>query len=429
MKYFLDEKGVALPLVLMILFILTLLGTTIFVFNMTETKQVALTEDQMKAHYVARSGAHAVVAYLIENPEKTGELVNATKNNGEAAKKFGDGEFAVGVEFPVDNNGNPIPNEVHVRSTGIVNGAEQRVLAIVRDVGTDFPLFGDTIGFQGEPTGTAITGGNVFYRTANNINNQDIVVDGDIIQLDRTFPPVVLPCQDDGSPFYGSCPDPDQWYDNQNKELVDNNTAVETVFGSQQGNWDVLKIDQSMGFGDGTSYGNISMHGSDRMFIDAAAGDNILVKANEIDMSNNSLYVHLNNNIVAVVVDEFDSDDIHMAGSGHLVFYVNNWICSGNFIVNSESDDVTLNVFVTADGLFDMRGTPNFSGTIYAPDAEFSQSGSGNTKDDASLTGWVIANEFTGGSGMVLDFYPYELPETGLDLNFLRLEEWHDLGR
>lgn len=396
MKLFLDEKGVALPLVLMILFILTLLGTTIFMFNMSETKQVALTEDKMKAHYVARSGAHAVAAYLIENPEKTMDLVGV---DTEAVKEFGEGKFAVDVNIHEN------PNEIYVRSTGTVNGSEQTVLAIVRDVGTDFPLFGDTIGFQGEPTGTKIKDGDVYYRTANNIENEDIVEDGDIIQLDRTFPPVILPCEDEGSVFYGDCPGPNNVYDGS-------------------------VINSTIGYGNGTNYADLRLKGQigGDMVFDATGGDNILIKTKSIDFSNNDLVINLNNNVVAIVLETFEKcGDIILEGDGHLAIYVNQWKSGGNFEIDHAEYDVHVNVFVydePEEGLFKLHGTPNFYGAIYAPNATFDQKGSGK----GSLTGWVIANEFSGGAGMELYFYPYELIDTGLDLTFLRLEEWHDLN-
>ncbi len=400
MKYFLDEKGVALPLVLMILFILTLLGTTIFMFNMAETKQVALTEDKMKAHYVARSGAHAVAAYIIENPEKAIDLHYAEKT----AQEFRDGEFVVDVRFPADNDGNYTTNEIYIRSTGTVNGSEQDVLAIVRNIGAHFPVFGDTIELQGQnpSANTVITGGNVYYRTEN-INVPDhIVQDGEVEHLDRTFPPVIMPCDDTGSPFYGTCPPPNTEYDGS-------------------------IITSTIGFGKNNVYEDIKLVGQvgGDIEIDASHGDNILVKANKIEFQNNDLIVHLNDNIVAIVAEEIDDlVETTITGSGTLAIYCNQFVKKGNLNIDLDNEEVNLNVYVTKDGEFELAGTPNFHGAIYAPEATFFQSGSGS----GSLNGWILAGEFRGGQGMVMHYYPYELTHTELDLTFFRIEEWHDLS-
>jgi hypothetical protein len=64
-----NEAGAALPLVLVIVIGLSVFAFTLLMFSMNETKQVALDENQMKAHYIARSGAHALASYIIKNPD------------------------------------------------------------------------------------------------------------------------------------------------------------------------------------------------------------------------------------------------------------------------------------------------------------------------------------------------------------------------
>ncbi len=61
-KYLGDEKGWALPLVLLVMAVLTILGTTLWLISMTDLKHVSLEEKKMQAHYYARSGAELVYA-------------------------------------------------------------------------------------------------------------------------------------------------------------------------------------------------------------------------------------------------------------------------------------------------------------------------------------------------------------------------------
>ncbi len=61
-KYLGDEKGWALPLVLLVMAVLTILGTTLWLISMTDLQHVSLEEKKMQAHYYARSGAELVYA-------------------------------------------------------------------------------------------------------------------------------------------------------------------------------------------------------------------------------------------------------------------------------------------------------------------------------------------------------------------------------
>ncbi len=54
------ENGYAMPLVLVTIFILSLLGTTIWHISTTSVKQAVMEENKMQAYYLARSGAEIV---------------------------------------------------------------------------------------------------------------------------------------------------------------------------------------------------------------------------------------------------------------------------------------------------------------------------------------------------------------------------------
>jgi len=68
-----DDKGIALPLVLMVMLILILLSTALWQYSMTDTKHVVMDEKNMQAHYVALSGAKVgskILEEIIENTSK-----------------------------------------------------------------------------------------------------------------------------------------------------------------------------------------------------------------------------------------------------------------------------------------------------------------------------------------------------------------------
>ncbi len=72
------ESGYAMPLVLITIFVLSLLGTTLWHISTTSVKQAVMEENKMQAYYLARSGAEIVALnldQLIENGyDRIGDL-------------------------------------------------------------------------------------------------------------------------------------------------------------------------------------------------------------------------------------------------------------------------------------------------------------------------------------------------------------------
>ena len=67
---FSNEKGYALPLVLIVMIVFILLSTALWHFGTAETVQVARAENRAKAHYLARSGLSVTERVLEEETEK-----------------------------------------------------------------------------------------------------------------------------------------------------------------------------------------------------------------------------------------------------------------------------------------------------------------------------------------------------------------------
>ncbi len=390
MRLYIDQEGAALPLVLMILFILTLLGTTIFMYNMAETKQVVKTEERMKAHYVARSGAHAVAAYLVENPDSAKDLIDSPEFTG---YEFGEGEFDVLVYADA-------LDEVHVKSIGRVGDSVQSVIVTVADRDIDFPLYANNVNVAGA-AGT-ITGdqepGNVYYGDTTNLyEHAESVLDegAELINEKLEFEPVVLPCDDDVlSVFYGIC-DTLEPINSYGGEVIEEHSL----------------------------YNEIELKGQLRnLRINSPEGNDLLLKAAKINIRNHKLTVTLDDNTVAIVVNEFSAvgnPEIYLWGSGRLMLYVDDYNAGGTFNYDPDpNSDIIVNVFVTTGGHFDMSGTPNFTGTIYAPHADSVLAG------NSSLYGWVIADNFQGNGNFELNYVPMKMAGTSMDFINYRIQKW-----
>ncbi len=372
-----DQSGAVLPLTLVIIVVLTLLGIALLTYSLAETKQVAMDEDSMKAHYIARTGAHGVALYLIESTDSAVALINSPESG---PVDFADGQFKVEV------SGDP-GDEVYIKSTGTVGDAVQTITVTLREVGVDFALYGGTINVSGQSA--RISGGDVVYGETAVI--ADIVLDGaELIKFPRNFDSVILPCEDPESDFFGLCPSMNDPYNGE-------------------------KITED------SRYGEIKLGGQlKHLVIEPVAGENLLFKADTINLGNNNMTVKLNDNTVAIVVDDFingGNGEFYIQGNGCLMLYVKNYGGNGSFQLDPDSD-VNVNVFVLEEGKFDLSGTLNFEGAIYAPHAETVVVG------NCTVTGWVIAGDAELGGNVRLYYKPILLGQTGLDLTFYRLDKW-----
>ncbi len=99
-----DDRGLALPLVLIVMLVLSLLGTAVWQYSVTDNIQVAREEKRMQAYYLARSGADAVAEYLTKNPSQVASIIARTGKNNMAAGSLGSGrDFQVNVSGDIVN--------------------------------------------------------------------------------------------------------------------------------------------------------------------------------------------------------------------------------------------------------------------------------------------------------------------------------------
>lgn len=390
-----NENGAALPLILIVIFVISVLGFILITYSITETQQVALDENRLKAHYVARSGAHAMLTYLIENPEKAEELFGAGQS---VPVQIGDGEFRVEV---IDTS--EADKTIHrIRSTGVVNGVVQNINIDLEfhDGVIDSPLYASTINISGVG-GQGIRGGDVVYTgnpedltEAQRAQLETLIKDGELRVLSVTFHPVILPCDDPEleSTFGSSCPAKQVFRDhfNPRHNIVINNTN--------------------------RYYDKIEIANQGSLLIQPAAGQNLLIKADIVDIGNTTLTVRLENNVVALVVTEafWNNGNVHVESvnnqPGYFLIYVkdyNKGVGGGNRIFKVD-EEVYLNVYVLEDGTFNMRGTPNFNGSIYGPQAKAILRG------NAAIVGWVVAGDAEGAGGMDIQYSPIKSFNTSM---------------
>ena len=128
---FKDERGIALPVVLMVMIVLSVLGTALWQYSTADTVQVTVDEKKMQAYYLARAGAEATAQYIRNNPSSAATLINDPKTDpmymSDGTNDYGNGTYEVDVTGD--------PNNVKIESTGTVNDVKQTVVITLTPTG------------------------------------------------------------------------------------------------------------------------------------------------------------------------------------------------------------------------------------------------------------------------------------------------------
>jgi len=445
-----DEKGIALPLVIVVVLALSLLGVILFNYNVHETTQVARDEDNLKAHYIARSGAHALASYLVQNQDLAQELrdhMYMTESHYlETFSKeveLGGGQYQVKAEYIGETSDGV--GEIHITSIGEYSNARQSIGLTIKIQGITSPVISRRV--EGNPVPSLnIEGGNFLYigekedldpDTINTLND-DVLEEGyEVLFGSHDFDEVILPWEDPKfEMFYGDDPRKN-WVFAQDEDENDDNYYDESeeliITENERIRYDIEE-----------KHGREYMENSGGLTIEAGGeGNHILLYADNIEMKTAPITVRIaDNNVVAIVVD----DEIELDAppgqdpafvlealdgceeGGHLLLYLKTFDLKGNTEVEVNDSQVHLNMYVYEGGEVDLGGTPSFKGAIYAPDADHIIAG------NTIIEGWIIANEivFRGGSGQSeqhpsdIVYHNVKMFETSMNLETVNIDTWHN---
>ncbi len=130
-----NEKGFALPLALVVMLVITLLGTALWTYSTSDTIQVAYARDKMQSHYVARSGAEAglkeIQNQLSSNPDTSFNALFTSLNDF----SWSDDGKNMAVSF-----NNPGLNKIKISSFGEADGKDD-LMTVQIGLSFDFPKF------------------------------------------------------------------------------------------------------------------------------------------------------------------------------------------------------------------------------------------------------------------------------------------------
>ncbi len=132
-----NEQGSALLLTIIITMILLVLGGALASFSLIEKGQVGRDEGDLKAYYIARSGADLVAQAVLENEDDFEDIKGKTTK----PVTLGQGSFTAKIE--------PISSGARIVSTGVV-GSRKRTISLVLKGVSSAPLIDHAIYASGD---------------------------------------------------------------------------------------------------------------------------------------------------------------------------------------------------------------------------------------------------------------------------------------
>ncbi|RQD74637.1 MAG: hypothetical protein D5R97_07505 [Candidatus Syntrophonatronum acetioxidans] len=380
MKLLRDERGLALPLVLVVLIVVSLLGIALFNYSTSELTHSVREEKKARAHYIARAGAESLARHIMEDMV----ILDEVKNIGDKIV-FDEQDFTVvyhGLEEKEEEKVGDLLVEleritdyrVEVTGIGTVDEVSQRVKILLETQekfdGVIYSL--GSLDFQrsiNEISGDIYSGGEVKFggetveedKWDNHSQVNGIIRPG----VKITFPPPEFP--DEPASYEGDF-------------ILSNNTS-DTIEHDPSENKQALNM--------------INIKNGAELTIDANKGD-VFVEAEKLDMDPNGKLLLKTSSIhdLTLVVNDAELSEVEVKGSGTARLYVRSEanLQTPHGVVTIE-DGANLLVFLDQDAIMELRANSHFKGLIYGPEATVEMG------SNANFTGSMTVNQLKGTGG------------------------------
>ncbi|RQD74088.1 MAG: hypothetical protein D5R97_08355 [Candidatus Syntrophonatronum acetioxidans] len=378
MKLLRDEKGLALPLVLVVLIVISLLGIALFNYSTSELTHSVREEKKARAHYIARAGAESLARHIMEDMG----ILDEVKNIGDKIV-FDEQDFTVvyqGLEEKEEEKVGDLLVEleritdyrVEVTGIGTVDEVSQRVKILLETQekfdGVVYSL--GSLDFQNNVSisGDVFSGGEVKFggKTVeedewdNHSQVNGIIRPG----VKITFPPPEFPDEPDS-------------YEGE----LDVSNDYTIAHNSPENNQALKKI----------NIGNNA-----ELTIDASYGD-VFVEAEKLDMHQNGelLLKTSSHHDLTLVVDTVTLRRVRVTGDGTARLYVRSEANVQTPHGDIVDEGAHLLVFLEQDAIMELHANSHFEGLVYGPEATVEIGG------NADFTGSMTVEHLKGRKGNI----------------------------
>ncbi|SKB37713.1 PilX N-terminal [Acetoanaerobium noterae] len=190
------RKGGALVFTLLVMLIMTILGTTLLQISLAENKMAIRDKNRIEAYYLARAGVETTAAYLIDNATPEADINQIVDKKSDEIS-YGKGTF--NVELIKDPTAGS--HSIIVKGTGTVNGVSENATLEVNIQGVpggpafEYGLFAmGNIYLSGSANIAGDTGSNGSIGQSNGQNRFNGDTDSN---LNKQYPPPVFPTDPD----------------------------------------------------------------------------------------------------------------------------------------------------------------------------------------------------------------------------------------
>jgi hypothetical protein len=360
-----NEKGLAMPLVMIVMVVLALLGIALWNYSMSELNQSVREEKRARAYYIARAGAESMGRNIMVNPDILEEI-----------PEINDIITSDNIDFDIANFDPDLAADIHVGELLVTMEKieENRVIitgsGTVDDINQEVSLILET---QEPFDGVVYSLGSMDFQ-----NN--VYLEGDVVCGGKVNPPnnfvgektedtvIIFPPPDPDFP-----PVPEY---SGNLTVGNNNTVTITESPTD-------------------AYKKISIGNKGTLVIDAVSASGPLdIETKDFKMKNGSaleLKVHETNTIV-IVVDEMSLKDVTLTGTGTAYIYVRSKlnVQTPHAVIDN---DAFLVVYLDEGAIMEMQANSQFEGLVYGPEATVEVGGS------ADFTGAMIVEQLKGSGG------------------------------
>ncbi|AZN43347.1 hypothetical protein [Paenibacillus albus] len=191
-----NERGIALPLVIMIATVLIILGVSLISVSANGMKREDYQEKKLQAYYLAKSGANAIADYIIKTYNyQTIQTDMATLNSQIKNVNVRLDPLDSTRTFNVEVKPDPVSGttqKLQIISTGKVNNVQEKTTLIL-EMTTGFSFGSETVVVANKITGNGNT--KVIGDVATNLSNSVYTFDPKVVQdptpaydAKRTYP-------------------------------------------------------------------------------------------------------------------------------------------------------------------------------------------------------------------------------------------------
>lgn len=395
-----NNKGGILLLTILVMFILSILGIALLNTSVSEAIFTKKSENNLKAHYYARSGVETMITYINNNKDMNKDDIETFLDNNagvSSERTILDGTDN-GFEVFIKKESNEEDKNIYsIASTGYHEGSKENLTVKIKEIlPYDYAVFSnenlDVSGLEIE--GPLGSNGSV---TAPEDHNDDIY---EYSEIEWESPIIPSP-----TAIYTFDSIDDFAYPNNTKLEINGKKTIlteETAF-----------LNVTEGAVDEDGYLKLIPNYDDLFYIrdfDAVSLKIIFLTDLETETEILVDYFELGNN-----------SQIEIDGDGYVTFFVKNTTNDPDVLINNGTtgflDDPPksnqLAMFIEDGATMEFASNATFNGFIYAPNVDVNYGSS----SDTTVNGSIISNSFESAdtNGGIIEIFPTTIDHPGLE--------------